>query len=35
MNEVWNNLIIDKNLKGTLINSNILHVGDKSSYINL
>ncbi len=32
MNEVWNSLIINKNLKGSLIDSNILHVGDKKSY---
>ena len=31
MNDVWNNLIISKNLKGSLINSKILHVGDKNS----
>ncbi len=32
MNTVWNNLIVDKNLNGGLINSNILHVGDKNSF---
>tara|TARA_Y100000768_G_scaffold382562_2_gene363141 strand:+ start:88 stop:768 length:681 start_codon:yes stop_codon:yes gene_type:complete len=35
MNEVWNDLIYEKNLKGTLIESNILHVGDKNSFENL
>ena len=32
MNEVWNNLIVNKHLKGGLIHSNILHVGDKTSF---
>jgi Nucleoside-diphosphate-sugar pyrophosphorylase involved in lipopolysaccharide biosynthesis/translation initiation factor 2B, gamma/epsilon subunits (eIF-2Bgamma/eIF-2Bepsilon) len=32
MNEIWNNLIIDKNLKGDLISSKILHIGDKNSF---
>ena len=32
MNEVWNKLITDKNLSGSLIQSNIIHVGDKDSY---
>ena len=32
MNEVWNNLIIDKNLKGSLMYSNLFHVGDKNSF---
>jgi len=33
MNEVWNNLIINKNLKGSLMLSNIIHVGDKNSFV--
>ena len=33
MNEVWNNLIVDKNLRGDLIQSNILHIGDKNSFV--
>ncbi len=32
MNEIWNNLILGKNLKGDLISSKILHIGDKNSY---
>jgi len=32
MNQVWNNLIINKNLKGHIIQSKILHLGDKSSF---
>ena len=32
MNEIWNKLIIDKNLSGSLMQSNIMHVGDKNSY---
>ena len=35
MNDIWNNLIGDKNLKGELIQSNILHVGDKNSFEHL
>ena len=35
MNDIWNHLIIDKNLKGELIQSKILHIGDKSSFHNL
>ena len=32
MHDIWNNLIIDKNLEGSLVKSKILHIGDKSSY---
>ena len=32
MNTIWNKLIIEKNLKGAIINSNILHIGDKNSF---
>ena len=35
INDIWNHLIIDKNLKGELIQSKILHIGDKSSFHNL
>ena len=35
MNDIWNKLIIDKNLIGGLITSKILHIGDKSSFDNL
>ncbi len=35
MNEVWNKLIVNKNLSGTLIQSKILHIGDKKSFHNL
>ena len=32
MNEVWKRLIVDKKLKGSLTQSDILHVGDKNSF---
>lgn len=32
MNEIWNKLIIDKNLSGSLMQSNIMHIGDKNAY---
>ena len=32
MNQVWNKLIINRNLKGSVIQSKILHIGDKSSF---
>ncbi len=35
MNEIWNELIESKNLKGNLIQSNILHIGDKNSFNSL
>ena len=35
MNDIWNNLIIDKNLNGQLLESKIMHIGDKYSYDNL
>ena len=35
MNDIWNNLIIDKNLNGQLLESKIMHIGDKYSYHNL
>lgn len=35
MNEIWNKLIINKKLKGTLVTSKILHIGDKNSFHNL
>ena len=35
MNDIWNKLIIDKNLRGELIKSKILHIGDKYSFDNL
>ena len=35
MNDVWQNLINNKNLKGGLIESEILHIGDKYSFDNL
>ena len=33
MNMVWNDLIKNKNLKGQIMNSNILHIGDKISFL--
>jgi len=35
INDIWNNLIINKNLKGSFIQSKILHVGDKKSFYEL
>lgn len=35
INNIWNNLIINKNLKGSFIQSKILHVGDKKSFYEL
>ena len=35
INHVWNKLIVDKKLKGDLIYSKILHIGDKNSFDNL
>ncbi len=35
MNEIWNKQILEKKLKGTLIQSKILHVGDKNTFDNL
>ena len=35
INNIWNNLIINKNLKGSFIQSKILHVGDKKSFSEL
>ena len=35
INDVWNSLIASKKLKGSIINSKILHIGDKNSYHNL
>ena len=35
MNDIWNELIINKNLKGELTTSNILHIGDKNTFDNL
>ena len=32
MSEIWNKLIIDKNLSGSLMQSNIMHIGDKNAY---
>ncbi len=32
MNEVWNKLIDNKSLKGTLMKSKISHIGDKNSF---
>ncbi len=32
INQIWSNLIIEENLRGSLLNSNIIHVGDKSSF---
>ena len=32
MNEIWENLILNKNLKGDLIHSNIIHIGDKNTF---
>lgn len=31
MNKVWKKLIVNKNINGSIINSNILHIGDKNS----
>ena len=31
INDIWNKLILEKKLKGELIKSNILHIGDKNS----
>ena len=35
INNIWNKLIINKNLKGSFIQSKILHVGDKKSFYEL
>ena len=35
INDIWNNLIINKKLKGSFIQSKILHVGDKKSFSEL
>ena len=35
INNIWNNLIINKNLKGSFTQSKILHVGDKKSFYEL
>ena len=35
MNDVWDGLIADQNLKGSFLQSNILHFGDKTSIDNL
>ena len=32
MNDIWNGLIIDKQLKGSIMPSKILHIGDKKSF---
>ena len=32
INKIWDELIIQQNLKGNLLNSDILHVGDKNSF---
>ncbi len=32
MNKIWNSLIIDKKLEGSIITSKILHLGDKKSF---
>ncbi len=32
MNKIWNNLILNNKLKGELIQSNILHIGDKNTF---
>ena len=32
MNEIWRNLITNKNLKGQLTKSKILHIGDKKTF---
>ena len=32
MNEVWQSLIVDNKLKGAIIPSKILHIGDKNSF---
>ena len=32
INDIWNKLILEKKLKGELIKSNILHIGDKNSF---
>ncbi len=32
MNDLWQSLIINKNLKGSFIYSNITHIGDKNSF---
>ena len=35
INDIWNKLIINKKLKGSFIQSKILHVGDKKSFYEL
>ena len=35
MNEIWNNLILNKTLTGSIIQSKILHIGDKNSYLSI
>ena len=32
INKIWDELIIQQNLKGNLLNSDILHIGDKNSF---
>ena len=32
INDVWNDLIVDKKLKGSLMQTNLTHVGDKNSF---
>ena len=32
INEVWQKLILKKGLKGEIISSDILHVGDKNTF---
>ncbi len=35
MNDVWHELIVNKNLKGDFLDSKILHIGDKNTFENL
>ena len=32
MYKIWNDLIVTNNLQGSLINSKVLHIGDKRSF---
>ena len=35
INDVWKNLIVNKNLNGSIIKSKIFHIGDKKTFVSL
>ena len=35
INDVWKNLIVNKNLNGSIIKSKIFHIGDKKTLVSL